>query len=129
MSAATPDQFPPRLGTNIAKTLDEVWVIVWRNLSHIPRVPERLASVTVVPIMFVILFGYVFGSAITLPGLETSPESSAAYREFLIAGIFVYSMVFMSITTAVGVADDMRQSVVDRFRRYRSVAYQCSVVE
>lgn len=101
---------------SLAKTLDEIRVIVWRNLSHIPRVPERLADVTVMPVMFVILFGYVFGSAIALPGVEMGPEASAAYREFLIAGIFVQSMVFMSITTAVGVSNDMREGVIDRFR-------------
>ncbi len=99
-----------------AKVFDEIRVIVWRNLAHIPRVPERLADVTIQPIMFVILFGYVFGSAIALPGVEIGPEASAAYREFLIAGIFVQSMVFMSITTAVGVSNDMREGVIDRFR-------------
>lgn len=100
----------------LGKIFDEVRVIVWRNLSHIPRTPERLADVTVMPIMFVILFGYVFGSAIALPGVELGPEASAAYREFLIAGIFIQSMVFMSITTAVGVSNDMREGVIDRFR-------------
>lgn len=114
-TAAIPQPFAePRQG--LAKVLDEVRVIVWRNLSHIPRVPERLADVTVMPIMFVILFGYVFGSAIALPGVDLGPEASAAYREFLIAGIFVQSMVFMSITTAVGVSNDMQAGVIDRFR-------------
>lgn len=114
-TAAIPQPFAePRQG--LAKVFDEVRVIVWRNLSHIPRVPERLADVTVMPIMFVLLFGYVFGSAIALPGVDLGPEASAAYREFLIAGIFVQSMVFMSITTAVGVSNDMQAGVIDRFR-------------
>lgn len=104
----------PRGG--LGKTIDEIGVFVKRNLSHIPRMPERLADVTVMPIMFVLLFGYVFGSAITLPGMDLSPESSAAYREYLIAGIFVQSMAFLSITTAVGVVADMREGVIDRFR-------------
>ena len=104
----------PRQG--LAKVFDEVRVIVWRNLSHIPRVPERLADVTVMPVLFVLLFGYVFGSAIALPGVDLGPEASAAYREFLIAGIFVQSMVFMSISTAVGVSNDMQAGVIDRFR-------------
>ena len=117
MSAVTTAQ--PYAGDRrggLGKTLDEIRVIIWRNLSHIPRVPERLADVTVMPIMFVILFGYVFGSAISLPGVEMGPEFAAAYREYLIAGIFVQSMVFMSITTAVGVSNDMREGVIDRFR-------------
>ncbi len=114
VTAAEP--FATRPPGTLSKTLDEIRVIVWRNLSHIPRVPERLADVTVMPVMFVLLFGYVFGSAIALPGIDTGPEASAAYREFLIAGIFVQSMVFMSITTAVGVSNDMREGVIDRFR-------------
>jgi ABC-2 type transport system permease protein len=114
MTAA--EQLPVRRQSGLAKVIDEIRVIVWRNLSHIPRVPERLADVTVMPIMFVILFGYVFGSAIALPGVEIGPEASAAYREYLIAGIFVQSMVFMSISTAVGVSNDMREGVIDRFR-------------
>lgn len=113
---AAEEPFTGRRKGSLAKTFDEIRVIVWRNLSHIPRVPERLADVTVMPVMFVLLFGYVFGSAISLPGVEVGPEASAAYREFLIAGIFVQSMVFMSITTAVGVANDMREGVIDRFR-------------
>ena len=114
VAAAEPLPVPRQSG--VTKVFDEIRVIVWRNLSHIPRVPERLADVTVIPIMFVILFGYVFGSAIALPGVELGPEASAAYREFLIAGIFVQSMVFMSISTAVGVSNDMREGVIDRFR-------------
>jgi len=112
----TDSTFVPRQTGRFLRTIDEIGVFVWRNLSHIPRTPERLADVTVMPIMFVLLFGYVFGSAITIPGMETSPESAAAYREFLIGGIFVQSVVFMCITTAVGVVNDMKEGVVDRFR-------------
>lgn len=114
-TVASAEPFATRQPGTLGKTLDEVGVITWRNLSHIPRMPERLADVTVMPIMFVLLFGYVFGSAIVLPGAGGA-EGSSAYREFLIAGIFVQSMVFMSITTAVGVTNDMRQGVIDRFR-------------
>lgn len=104
--------FVPRQTSNLARTLDEIRVFVWRNLSHIPRMPERLADVTVMPIMFVLLFGYVFGSAIPIPGME----GDGGYREFLIGGIFVQSVVFMCITTAVGVVADMKEGVIDRFR-------------
>lgn len=100
----------------LTRIFDEIRVITARNLAHIPRTPERLADVTVMPILFVVLFGYVFGSAIALPGVETDSAAAGAYREFLVAGIFVYSMVFMSITTAVGVANDMKEGVIDRFR-------------
>ena len=97
---------PHRSG--VLKTLDEIGVFIWRNLAHIPRVPERLLDVTVQPIMFVLLFGYIFGSAINVPG--------GNYREFLMAGIFIQTLAFQSMTTAVGVFNDFSEAVIDRFR-------------
>ena len=114
ITAAEP--FRVRRQYALLKIIGEIRLIVWRNLAHIPRVPERLADVTVMPILMVLLFGYVFGGAIALPGVEVGPEASAAYREFLIAGVFVYMMVFGSVSTAVGVSNDMREGVIDRFR-------------
>jgi ABC-2 type transport system permease protein len=92
----------------VLKTLDEIGVFVWRNLAHIPRVPERLLDVTIQPIMFVLLFGYIFGSAINVQG--------GNYREFLMAGIFIQTLAFGSMTTAIGVVNDFSEAVVDRFR-------------
>jgi ABC transporter DrrB family efflux protein len=66
--------------------------------------------------LFVLLFGYVFGSAIAMPGQVVTADSAAFYRSYLIGGIFVQSVVFMSITTAVGVVSDMKEGVIDRFR-------------
>jgi ABC-2 type transport system permease protein len=100
--------YVPVLTAGPRKILDEIRVIVWRDLAHIPRVPEKLADVTVQPLVFVLLFGYVFGSAIQVPG--------GNYREFLLAGIFVQSMAFGAINTAVGMVNDMKEGVVDRFR-------------
>ncbi|MCC6735560.1 MAG: ABC transporter permease [Bauldia sp.] len=108
--------FIPKRTSGLGKTFDEIRVFVWRNLSHIPRMPERLADVTVMPIMFVLLFGYVFGSAIAMPGQVVTAESASFYRSYLIGGIFVQSVVFMCITTAVGVVSDMKEGVIDRFR-------------
>jgi ABC transporter DrrB family efflux protein len=82
--------------------------IARRNLTHVRYVPEKLLDVTVQPIMFVLLFVYVFGSAITVPGAD--------YVDYLMAGIFVQSMAFASAGTAVSVADDLAKGVVDRFR-------------
>lgn len=96
----------PRNG--VLKTLDEIGVFIWRDLAHIPRVPERLLDVTVQPIMFVLLFGYIFGSAINVPG--------GNYREFLMAGIFIQTLSFQSLSTAVGVVNDFKEGVIDRFR-------------
>lgn len=105
MSSTT---LPSSRGGGILKTLDEIGVFVWRNLVHIVRVPERLLDVTVQPIMFVLLFGYIFGSAIDVKG--------GNYREFLMAGIFIQTLSFQAIATAVGVVDDFSEAVIDRFR-------------
>ncbi len=98
----------PARRDGVLKTLDEIGVFVWRNLAHIPRVPERLLDVTIQPIMFVLLFGYIFGSAISVEG--------GNYREFLMAGIFIQTLAFQSMTTAVGVVNDFQEAVIDRFR-------------
>ena len=63
--------------------------------------------------MFVLLFAYVFGGAIPLPGFEGVP---GAYREFLMPGIFAQTIAFASATTAIGMADDMAKGIIDRFR-------------
>lgn len=83
-------------------------VIAKRNLIKIPRLPELLIWTTTAPIMFVLLFGYVFGSQIEIPGTN--------YREYLMAGIFVQTVVFGSSYTGAGLADDMTKGIIDRFR-------------
>lgn len=83
-------------------------VVAKRNLVKIPRVPELLIWATAAPIMFVLLFGYVFGSQIEIPGTN--------YREYLMAGIFVQTVVFGSSYTGAGLADDMTKGIIDRFR-------------
>ncbi len=88
--------------------LSDAAAVTGRNLRHIPRVPEKLATVSFQPVIFVLLFGYLFGSAIHVPG--------GGYREFIMAGIFTQMMVIGAATTAVGVADDLGKGLVDRFR-------------
>jgi ABC-2 type transport system permease protein len=83
-------------------------VVARRNLSHIRHIPEKLSDVTIQPILFVILFGYVFGSAIAIPG--------GNYREFLMAGMFAMTLFGTVNSTAVGMADDMSKGLIDRFR-------------
>lgn len=85
------------------------FVVAKRNLIKIFRVPEILVWVLLSPIMFVLLFAYVFGGAINVPG-------GVAYREFLIAGIFAQTVVFGSTFTGVGIAEDMQKGIIDRFR-------------
>lgn len=83
-------------------------VIAKRNLIKIPRLPELLIWATAAPIMFVLLFGFVFGSQIKIPGTN--------YREYLMAGIFVQTVVFGSSYTGAGLAEDMTKGIIDRFR-------------
>src|SRR5207245_7863695 len=83
-------------------------VVAKRNLIKIRRVPEILIWTTMSPIMFVLLFGLVFGSSIKIPGVS--------YREYLIAGIFVQTVIFGSTFTGPGLADDMTKGIIDRFR-------------
>jgi ABC-2 type transport system permease protein len=83
-------------------------VITRRNLTHVRHVPEKLLDVTVQPIMFVLLFAYVFGSAISVPG--------GNYREYLMAGIFAQTMAFSTASSAVSISDDMAKGVIERFR-------------
>jgi ABC-2 type transport system permease protein len=83
-------------------------VVAKRNLIKIARVPDILIFTTASPIMFVLLFGYVFGSSIHLPGVN--------YREFLIGGVFVQTVVFGAGFTGSGLAEDMTKGIIDRFR-------------
>jgi ABC transporter DrrB family efflux protein len=92
----------------VAAVFADSAVIAKRNVIKITRVPEVLVFVLLSPIMFVLLFGYVFGNAIDVPGGD--------YREFLIAGIFAQTVLFGSTFTGAGIADDMQKGIIDRFR-------------
>jgi ABC transporter DrrB family efflux protein len=83
-------------------------VVARRNVIKIGRVPEVLVFVLLSPIMFVLLFGYVFGNSIEIAG--------SSYREFLIAGIFAQTVMFGSTFTGAGIAEDMQKGIMDRFR-------------
>jgi ABC-2 type transport system permease protein len=85
----------------------DVWVITRRNIKRIVRTPQLLAFASIQPVIFVILFRYVFGGAIHAPGMS--------YADYLMPGIFVESMLF-GTTTAVALATDLRSGIVDRFR-------------
>jgi ABC transporter DrrB family efflux protein len=91
-----------------AEAAADAAVITKRNLIKIKRVPDLLVFTTLSPIMFVLLFAYVFGGAIDVPG--------TGYREFLIAGIFAQTVVFGSTFTGFSLAEDLQKGVIDRFR-------------
>src|SRR6266545_2115396 len=84
-------------------------IVMWRNLKRIPRIPELAIFAILQSIMFVLLFAFVFGGAIPLPG-------GGSYREFLMPGIFAQTVVFAAATTAVGMTDDVNKGILDRFR-------------
>jgi ABC-2 type transport system permease protein len=90
------------------KALTDGAIVAKRNLIKIKRVPDLLVFTTMSPIMFILLFAYVFGSQIKVPGLS--------YREFLIPGIFVQTVIFGATITGAGMADDMQKGIIDRFR-------------
>jgi ABC-2 type transport system permease protein/oleandomycin transport system permease protein len=83
-------------------------VLSKRSLFRIRRQPDLLVGFTIQPVMFVLLFVYVFGGAIETPGLD--------YVDFLMPGIIVQSMVFGGFVTALGLAEDLKKGLIDRFR-------------
>jgi ABC-2 type transport system permease protein len=93
--------------------LNDGLIVAWRNLKRIPRIPELAIFAILQSIMFVLLFAFVFGGAIPLPGYPPDP---AFYREYLMPGIFAQTIVFASATTAIGMADDANKGLLDRFR-------------
>jgi ABC-2 type transport system permease protein/oleandomycin transport system permease protein len=94
--------------TAIQYAVSDTFVLAERGLKRIARQPDLLVSFTVQPIMFVLLFTYVFGGAIETPGLD--------YVDYLIPGIIVQSMVFGGFVTAIGLSDDLKKGLMDRFR-------------
>ena len=90
------------------RLVSDTLVIAERNLIRLPRAPELLLAFTVQPIMFVLLFRYVFGGAI-----DTSPLS---YVDYLIPGIIVQNIAFGGFVTAIGLNEDMHKGLIDRFR-------------
>jgi ABC-2 type transport system permease protein len=84
------------------------WTVTRFNLIGATRVPELLVFMTIQPVLFVVLFVYVFGGAIQTPGLD--------YVDFLMPGIIVQTITFNGITTGVGLAEDLQKGVIDRLR-------------
>ena len=109
MSAATPTHFrathPDARGASPTRQLG---ALVRRNLTHIKRQPEMLTDVTIQPVMFVLLFAFVFGGSIDIPGVD--------YKEWLLPGIMAQTMAFSSFVVAIGLATDIGKGIVDRFR-------------
>ena len=88
--------------------LSDTLVLASRSVKRIARQPDLAVGFTIQPIMFVLLFVYVFGGAISTPGYS--------YIEYLIPGILVQSIVFGGFVTALGLSDDLKKGLIDRFR-------------
>ena len=95
--------------STLTRTAMDAGVVARRNLIKIKRVPDLLVFTLLSPIMFVLLFAFVFGSAIDIPG-------DIDYREYLMAGIFAQTVVFGATITGAGLAEDMQKGIIDRFR-------------
>ncbi|MGJ7442397.1 ABC transporter permease [Aquipuribacter sp. MA13-6] len=103
----------PVVTTGPFTALNDGWTVARRNLIKIKRVPDLLVGSIVSPIMFILLFAYVFGGAITVGDGRVDP---AAYREYLIAGIFAQTVIFGATITGAGMAQDVKTGIIDRFR-------------
>ena len=93
----------------MTRLVPDTLVMAERNLVRLPRAPDLLIAFTIQPVMFVLLFAYVFGGAIATPGYDD-------YIEFLIPGIIVQNIAFGGFVTALGLAEDMQKGLIDRFR-------------
>jgi ABC transporter DrrB family efflux protein len=92
----------------VRRLISDTMVIAERNLIRLPRAPDLLLAFTVQPVMFVLLFVYVFGGAISTPGYD--------YVDFLIPGIIVQNIAFGGFVTAIGLNEDLSKGLIDRFR-------------
>jgi ABC-2 type transport system permease protein len=102
-SAPTPQRLSP-----VAAWFSDGWITTRRNLIKIRRVPDILVFTTLQPIMFVLLFSYVYAGSITIPGSD--------YKEFIMAGIFAQTVVFGSTFSGSAIANDLKDGIIDRFR-------------
>ena len=104
MSAA-----PTPAAVRVQHGLSDSLVLARRNLAHIRQIPEKLIDVTLQPLMFVVLFAYVFGGAIAVPG-------GGDYHAYLMGGIFIQTLVFGVIGPGTAMATDLSEGFLDRFR-------------
>lgn len=94
--------------TSPGRALKDSGVVIWRQLIQLPRIPEVLIFALIQPVMFVLLFRYVFGGAIQTPG--------ESYVNYLMPGIFAQTVAFGAVASGIGLAEDLRRDIIDRFR-------------
>lgn len=109
MTTTTLRLHPTPRGGRIVDRLRDVAVLTMRNFTHIRREPLRLSDVTIQPVLFTLLFVYMFGAGVTLPG-------GGSYTAYAIAGLLALNLTTSAIGTAVGLTADLSSGVIDRFR-------------
>lgn len=110
---AAPRPAAPQARGPVRQSVSDSLVVAKRNLLRMVRIPEVVIFGLIQPIMFVVLFSYVFGGSITVPGAGSDADF---YREFLMAGIFAQTVTFATAGASAGIAEDMAKGLVDRFR-------------
>jgi ABC transporter DrrB family efflux protein len=109
ITAAPPAGQHLRFATGVRASIGDTIVVTWRNLLGYVRIPEQLFFSSVQPVMFVLLFRYVFGGAIHLP-------EKISYVNYLIPGVFVQTVSFGAVATSIGLAQDLHTGLIERFR-------------
>ncbi|MFF8384295.1 ABC transporter permease [Streptomyces kanasensis] len=112
VSETGPRRAAPTPRGGLAQSVADSLVIARRNLIRMSRIPEMIIFGLIQPIMFVVLFSYVFGGSMNIGG-TTDPD---VYRNFLMAGIFAQTVTFATAGAGAGIADDMHKGLIDRFR-------------
>jgi len=100
---------PHRVSTALGGPVRNVWSMTRRNLVHISREPMQLSDVTIQPVLFTVLFIYIFGGGIPIPG-------GGSYKDFVLAGLLALNLVTSTMGTAVGLSTDLHEGMIDRFR-------------
>ena len=98
----------PGITSRIGSWFEDVWVLTRRNLIHIRREPQQLSDVTIQPILFTLLFVYVFGSSMVISG--------GTYKEFVVGGLLAMNLTMSSVGTAIGLSTDLSTGLIDRLR-------------
>jgi ABC transporter DrrB family efflux protein len=103
------DPVPVRKPAAVTGRLQDVWSMTRRNLVHISREPMQLSDVTIQPVLFTVLFIYIFGGGIPIPG-------GGSYKDFVLAGLLSLNLVTSTMGTAVGLSTDLHEGMIERFR-------------
>ncbi|HZA87221.1 MAG TPA: ABC transporter permease, partial [Acidimicrobiales bacterium] len=98
----------PRRRSALAWAIADTKTITWRNLVTLRRLPQLLVFSTIQPVIFVLMFRYVFGGSIHIPGVD--------YVNYLMPGIFAQTVTFGAIQTGIGLAEDLHKGLIERFR-------------